>query len=71
MLTIIDCGVSRGYSRADHLIMDGCAKDAIGRTARTLGEAKRIVARSAGPGNPNRSPIWVVCRNQFGDKIES
>jgi hypothetical protein len=70
MLTIIDAGISSGYSRNDHLNVDAYARDVIGRKARTLAEARRIVARAAKPGNETRSPVWVVCRNEFGDKIE-
>jgi hypothetical protein len=71
MLTIIDCGISQGYSREDHLNSNGPARGAIGRNARTLAEALRIVARAAKTGNATRSPVWVRCRNEFGDIIES
>ena len=70
MLTIIGAGIRTGYSRNDHLNNDSDAQQVIGRTARTLAEARRIVARAAGPGNTTKSPTWVTCRNQFGDIIE-
>ena len=70
MLTIVDCGISPGYSQDDHLNSNGPAKRAIGRTARTLAEARRIVVRAAKPGNVTGSPVWLRCRNQFGDVIE-
>jgi len=36
-------------------------KMAIGRRARTLREAIRIVRRAAKPGNYTGSPVWVRC----------
>jgi hypothetical protein len=71
MMTIVDAGVAYGYSREDHLISQGPARSVIGRRARTLREALRLVRRAAEPGIPRLcpAPVWVVCRTDQGDLV--
>lgn len=72
MLTIIDCGVRRGFSGRDHWINDGPAKGAIGSRCRNVRTAARLVARLADAGIPERvyAPVWLKARTDDGDIVE-
>lgn len=74
MMTIINAAPKYGYSGYDHMIDDMPAKGAVGRRARSVAEARRIVARAAKPGIPARCacvPVWFEAALPDGRMIQS
>lgn len=74
MMTIINAAPKYGYSGYDHMIDDMPVKEAVGRSVRSVAEARRIVARAAKPGIPARCacvPVWFEVSLPGGRTVQS
>lgn len=70
MITVTKAGFSQGYTGYDHLLDSTGMADVVGRSFRSVGEARKAARQAAGPQDRRCSltPVWVEVMFADGEK---